>query len=253
MQAMARVTLFWIAWFSVISAHAQMGQIPGGTLSMGGGGGNTDEMPRHTVELSAFSLDKKEITKEQYDSCVAARTCSPAHYDDGACVAWTGQQFRAVVVPRIMALPQYPVVCVTWRQAREYCGFKGKKLPTEAQWEYAALAGRDAAYAWGNEPPDPGRCAQPRDQHPQKAGSFPPNPWGLYDMTGNVWEWVNDRFQSDYYESSEPRDPQGPDAGMYRGIRGGGWYSGKEQLRIKNRMWFEPNSAEVSIGFRCAK
>ena len=149
---------------------------------------------------------------------------------------------------------QYPVVCVSWQQARQYCAFKGKKLPSEAQWEYAALAGRSmAAYAWGNQPPDANRCAQSRDMHPKKVGTYTSNPWGLYDMTGNVWEWVNDRYQSDYFESSEPRDPQGPDAGMYRVVRGGGWYSGIEQLKIKNRMWFDPNTGEVSIGFRCAK
>jgi formylglycine-generating enzyme required for sulfatase activity len=72
-------------------------------------------------------------------------------------------------------------------------------------------------------------------------------------MSGNVWEWVNDRYQHDYYTVSETRDPQGPDAGQYRVIRGGGWYSGPMQLRTTNRHWFEPNFGEVSIGFRCAK
>ena len=72
-------------------------------------------------------------------------------------------------------------------------------------------------------------------------------------MTGNVWEWVGDRYQHDYYMTSEAQDPAGPDVGQYRTIRGGGWYSGPEQLRIKNRHWFEPNFGEVSIGFRCAK
>jgi iron(II)-dependent oxidoreductase len=115
------------------------------------------------------------------------------------------------------------------------------------------LAGREVDYAWGNEPPDASRCAQPRETHPKKTGSFPPNPWGLYDMTGNVWEWTGDHYQPDYYESSEPDDPRGPEVGQYRVIRGGGWYSTGLQLRIKNRLWFDPNYGEISIGFRCAK
>jgi formylglycine-generating enzyme required for sulfatase activity len=144
-------------------------------------------------------------------------------------------------------------VCVTWFQAQQYCRSIGKKLPTEAQWEYAALAARESDYSWGNQRPDAEHCAQPSENGPKPVGSFAPNPWGLYDMTGNAWEWVQDHYQPDYYSTSEPADPQGPDVGQYRVIRGGGWYSTALQLRVRNRHWFEPNFGEVSIGFRCAK
>lgn len=220
---------------------------------MGGAGGDSNETPSHAVTLSPFSLDIYEVTRAQYDSCVAAGRCTPAHYDDGACVIWTNQGFKNVRVPPAFSSPAYPVVCVTWFQAQQYCLYKGEKLPTEAQWEYAAEAGRNATYSWGEQPPSAANCTQPSVKRPQKPGSFSPNPAGLYDMTGNVWEWVSDHYAPDYYSVSPPQDPQGAEAGQYRVIRGGGWYSTAHQLRIKNRHWFEPNFGEVSIGFRCAR
>lgn len=230
-----------------------MASVPGGTYTMGGGSGDADEAPAHGVTLQPFSLDITEVTKAQYDSCVAAGKCAAAHYDDGACVIWTNDGFRNVRVPPALRDPAFPVVCVTWFQARQYCLYKEKKLPSEAQWEYAALAGSSATYSWGDQAPSPSRCTQPQAMRPQKAGSFGQNPNGLYDMTGNVWEWTADHYAPDYYAQSEQQDPQGPEVGQYRVIRGGGWYSTPQQLRIKNRHWFEPNFSEVSIGFRCAK
>lgn len=232
---------------------AQTVQVPGGSLTMGADNGAPIEAPAHEVTVSPFSIDKTEVTFAQYDSCAAAGACTPAHYDDGACVIWTGQGFRNVRVPQALRNAQYPVVCVTWFQAQAFCRVRGKRLPTEAQWEYAALAGRQAQYSWGDEPPSPRRCPLTPANSPAKTASFAPNPWGLYDMTGNVWEWTADHYDPDYYASSPPSDPQGADAGQYRVIRGGGWYSTPQQLRIKNRHWFEPNFGEVSIGFRCAR
>jgi formylglycine-generating enzyme required for sulfatase activity len=238
---------------AVFPLAAQMAYFPGGTFQMGGSDGDTDETPSHSVTLSSFSLDIFEVTRAQYDSCVAGGRCQPAHYDDGACVIWTNEGFKNVRVPPALRSPVYPVVCITWFQAQQYCQYKGKKLPSEAQWEYAAEAGRSATYSWGEGPPSESRCTQPSVMRPQKPGSFSPNPAGLYDMTGNVWEWVSDHYARDYYSSSPPADPQGAEVGQYRVIRGGGWYSTAQQLRIKNRHWFEPNFSEVSIGFRCGR
>ena len=220
---------------------------------MGGAMGDADEAPAHAVTVSPFSIDKTEVTSAQYDSCVAAGRCSPAHYDDGACVIWTNEGFKNVRVPTNFRNPLFPVVCVTWHQAQQYCLSKGKRLPAEAQWEYAALAGGRATYSWGEGAPSSSRCTQPQTNRPEKVASFGPNPWGLFDMTGNVWEWTADRYAPDYYSISPDTDPPGPEVGQYRVIRGGGWYSTAQQLRIKNRHWFEPNFSEVSIGFRCVK
>lgn len=256
----AQFGYYKVAGFFLIAAFcgpilifAQMEPVPAGTFEMGAENGDPDESPRHAVTLSRYAIDKYEVTAAQYDSCVTSGGCTPAHYHDGACVAWTGRDFRNIRVPDHFRDARYPVVCVTWSQAQQYCRGKGKNLPTEAQWEYAALAGRDVDYTWGNEPPDAAYCTQPSEKKPKPVGSFAPNPWGLYDMTGNVWEWVNDHYQPDYYSTSDTTDPQGADVGQYRVIRGGGWYSTAQQLKIRNRHWFEPNFGEVSIGFRCAK
>jgi formylglycine-generating enzyme required for sulfatase activity len=243
----------WIISAQASLLMAQMASLPGGTFTMGGDTGEPNEAPAHRVTLSSFLIDKTEVTFAAYDSCVAAGRCTPAHYDDGACVIWTNEGFRNVRVPRDLRNARYPVVCVTWFQAQAYCQAKGKRLPTEAQWEYAAGAGQGATYSWGDSPPSAARCAQPPATRPEKVASFEPNPWGLYDMTGNVWEWTADHYSPDYYAASPQSDPPGAEVGQYRTIRGGGWYCTPSQLRIKNRHWFEPNFGEVSIGFRCTR
>ena len=129
-----------------------METVPAGAFEMGAKNGEPNESPRHTVTLSRYAIDKYEVTKAQYDSCVTSGACAPAHYDDGACVAWTGRDFKNVRVPRSLRNARYPVACVTWFQAGQYCRSVGKKLPTEAQWEYAALASRETDYSWGNQP-----------------------------------------------------------------------------------------------------
>lgn len=220
---------------------------------MGDNAGEDDEAPAHTVTLSPYKIDTYEVTYAMYDSCVKRGACTKAHYDDGKCLMWTSSGIRRVRVPKQYRSQKYPVVCVSWHQARQYCRFKGKKLPTEAQWEYAALAGSQKKYAWGNQTPTSSRCVQSKNNKPAEDGSFSPNGWGMYDMTGNVWEWTRDRYEKDYYKVSEKNNPSGPPVGRYRAIRGGGWYSTAKQLRIKNRQWFVPEYGEVSIGIRCVK
>jgi formylglycine-generating enzyme required for sulfatase activity len=235
------------------NASAQTIQIPAGSFTMGSKSGDPDEAPEHSVSLSAFSIDKTEVTAAQYDSCVRAGACTAAHYTDGTCEIWTNSGFSRVRVPDKLRSPTYPVVCVTWYQAQSYCRYKSKRLPTEAQWEYAALARRKGGYTWGDLPPNSSRCISAQQMHPAAVGSYPPNGFGISDMTGNVWEWSADRYANDYYGASPAMDPAGPDVGQYRVVRGGGWYSTPTQLRIKNRQWFEPNFSEVSLGFRCVR
>lgn len=233
--------------------YSQMVSVPGGTFTMGNNNGGEDEAPAHPITLSSYKVDTYEVSYAMYDSCVNQGACSPAHYDDGKCLIWTSSGIRKVRIRKKYRSSDYPVVCVSWYQASQYCRFKGKMLPTEAQWEYAALAGSRKKHSWGNQPPTSSRCVQPSNNKPAKIGSFNPNGWGIYDMTGNVWEWTRDRYEKDYYKVSEKKDPSGPSVGRYRVIRGGGWYSTPKQFRIKNRQWFAPESGEVSIGIRCVK
>lgn len=238
--------------FLYVLSPADMVKVPAGSYDMGTERGESDERPVHNVYVSTFLIDKYEVTYSQYDSCVAAGRCAPPHYRDGKCTMWISNGIKRVKVPDKYTGDEFPVVCVSWRQARSYCRYKGKRLPTEAEWEKAALGGRDVKYSWGNTFSGD-KCVSGDNRRPEKTGYSPPNGYGIHDMTGNVWEWVSDRYEKDYYKFSEERDPKGPGASRYRTIRGGGWYSSEEMLRIKNRHWFTPEAGEVSVGFRCAK
>lgn len=248
--------IFIVVYFVFFAIHTQGQQvfIPGGQFTMGClSGCESDEIPSHTVEISAFYIDKYEITNSQYDSCVAKGRCTPAHYNDGACLMWNGSSFKKVKVPDEFQKPQFPVACVSWRQADAFCSWKGMKLPTEAQWEYAASGVDKKTYSWGNESPSQAKCRMAGQNFSTKIGSYPPNAKGLFDMTGNVWEWVSDYYSADYYTNSPSRNPKGPEVGLYKVLRGGGWYSTANQLRIANRHWFSPDFQEISVGFRCVK
>lgn len=244
--------IFVIIFLVFFLLEAQVVNLSATTFQMGSNTGEPDERPVHNVNLSQFSIDIYEVTNAQYDSCIKAGRCSPAHYEDGKCFIWTSKGFTKIIIPIKYRHPDLPVTCVSWYQANQYCKYKGKRLPTEAQWEYAAGGGKDILYSWGNDKPTSNNCGISNDG-PKKVGSFKPNSFGIYDMTGNVWEWVFDNYSADYYSVSEEKDPLGPRVGQYHVIRGGGWYSNYKQLRIRNRHWFDPNYGEASIGFRCAK
>jgi len=236
---------------SVFAQTPAVVSIPAGVFNRGsdGAGAKADEAPVRSIRMSGFGMTTTEVTEAQYGRCVDGGQCTQAHYDDGNCLIWSGGGFRKVAVPPNLRGGGFPVVCVTWQQAKAYCASVGMRLPTEAQWEYAALGGVGGRYAWGDAAPD-GRCSRGA---PQAVGGFAPNGYGLYDMTGNVWEWTADFYSADTYENSADTDPKGPDAGYYRVIRGGGWYSGPNELRVRNRHWFAAGSAEASVGFRCVK
>lgn len=222
--------------------------LPGGTFLMGNEQGDADEQPVHKVTLSPFSIHTREVTEAAYDSCVRSGRCTEAHYRDGTCRAWNGKTFVPVRIPASARNDDFPVVCVTWRQARQYCRAKGMELPTEAQWEYAARAESTA--------PERGLAAHGAvfgKTAPMPVGSGSPNGWGLYDMLGNVWEWVSDFYDPAAYGYSSEENPGGPNAGFYRVIRGGGWYSTGNRQTVYDRQWYSPGYSEVSIGFRCVR
>jgi formylglycine-generating enzyme required for sulfatase activity len=244
---------FSVLFLLISSGFSQSVSISGGSFSMGRENGHDDEKPVHPVTLSPYEIDKAEITEAQYENCVKTGKCTPAHYDDGSCMVWIVNKFHYVKVPADRRDPENPVVCVTWFQAQEYCRAQGKRLPTEAQWEYAATGGNPYVYAWGNDAPSRKYCAQASGGKPDKVCSHGTYLNGLCDMTGNVWEWTSDNYSVDYYSYSPMVNPDGPIVGLYRVIRGGGWYSGAAHLVATNRFWFSPNFAEVSIGFRCVR
>jgi formylglycine-generating enzyme required for sulfatase activity len=169
-----------------------------------------EEQPQHTVFLDAFWIDRTEVTNAQYRECMEAGVCQEPD-------CWDDDHLNA---------PDQPVVCMTWADAQDYAAWVGGRLPTEAEWEKAARGTDGRIYPWGNSQPDCHKanfygCANdplPVGSHPDGA-----SPYGALDMAGNVREWVADWYDADYYSQSPLRNPQGPESGAFRVLRGGGF------------------------------
>lgn len=207
-----------------------------------------DDRPVHRVRLDAFTIDIHEITNQTYAAMIAAGAglAPPFH--------WGGQRPPA-------GKENLPVYNVTWHEAQKFCGqSSGGRLPTEAEWEYAARGGvADLDYPWGNDYTDttPGGAATKRAHSgsstgPVAVGAFPPNPFGLADVSGNVWEWTADWYDLNYYSESPVDNPTGPASGRYKVIRGGSWADGETRLgTVYYRNFTAPDTAQPTIGFRC--
>ncbi len=221
---------------------AEMILIPAGEFLMGAEGGG-DDSPVHKVSLDAFYLDKHPVTNHQYHAyCQETGWRLPEFW--GMAMYRSGPEF-----------PNHPVVGVSWSDARAYAEWAGRRLPTEAEWEYAARGGLVGQAFPHGESIDPS-VANYRWSGigaPVPVGSYPANGFGLHDMCGNVVEWVADVYSADYYESSPPENPPGPRRGKFRVIRGGGWHSGPSCCRVHFRNALPANWKDFAVGFRCAR
>lgn len=223
--------------------YSGMIYIPAGEFTMGSGRGDADERLLHKVYLSGYYIDKYEVTFSQYDKfCEATGRGKP---DDNG---W-GRENR-------------PVINVSWKDAEAYAKWSGKRLPTEAEWEKAARAGSEAEYCFGNAESKLGEYAWYKSNSGGKThpvGQKKPNQWGIYDMHGNVWEWCSDWYEGGYYKNSPYKNPQGPDSGIARVLRGGSWMSWVERRhyaypsRSANRYADIPKARYADYGFRCVK
>lgn len=234
-----------------------MSLVPAGEFQMGcdpavsEGSCRENEFPLHGVFVDDFYMDKYEVTNAEYGSCVDAGACSEPAADSSRTVeSYYGNQ----------EYDDYPVVWVTWKDASDYCSWVGKRLPTEAEWEKAARGSCDTRdFAWGTQDPS---CLLANIDGSDKdcvedtspVGSLPEgaSPYGLMDMNGNVWEWVSDWYQEDYYEHSPADNPAGPAVGTDRVIRGGSWRYPAELIRNGVRMQAQPDVPMFDFGFRCA-
>ena len=216
--------------------------IPGGKFSMGSTA-EKDHGPIHRVSIGSFYLDKYEVTNARYlEFCEATRHRLPEF--------WNRPGFRCGP-----DYPSHPVVGVSWRDAADFAAWSRKRLPTEAEWEYAARGGREGLDYPNGETlgPADGNYSHSSLGGPVAVGGYPPNGFGLHDMQGNVVEWVADYYAPDYYASSPSVDPQGPSSGKFRVIRGGGWHSGPYCNRVYFRNALPPNWVDFNVGFRCAQ
>ena len=197
-----------------------------------------DDTPAHPVSISSFQLDRYEVTNRKYGEFVKA-TRHPAPYH------WTGGEY-----PK--GTDEIPVYNVDWDDAQGYCHFAGARLPTEAEWEYAARGGKASMDYPNGDRIDAKAARFNVALGPVEVGKFPPNGFGLYDMAGNVAEWTHDWFDGAYYSRGENSDPQGPAGGEYKVIRGGAWSDSPKRVTVFFRNWVRPNQRTPNIGFRCA-
>ncbi len=212
--------------------------IPAGTFKMGCSPGDNecndhDENPRHAVDIAKpFEMMATEVTAGQFRTWALSQGYEPPGQPD-----WSTDDV--------------PVVNVTWNDAQAFCSFFGGRLPTEAEWEYAARGGSEEArfgplesVAWFLE--NSGGKAHP-------VGKKSANAFGLYDTLGNVWEWCADWYGETYYKEEVKADPAGPSSGKRRVIRGGSWINGPRYVRVSNRYWYRPVRRLAFLGFRCVR
>jgi formylglycine-generating enzyme required for sulfatase activity len=246
--------------------------IPAGNFTMGSTTSdpyyNTDELPQHTVYLDAYQISKYEVTNAQYKAFMDAGGYSISAY--WATDGWNWRTTNSITQPYWWstgeynsgtAFPNHPVVGVSWYEAYAFCNWAGGHLPTEAQWEKAARGTDSSNYwPWGSTW-DAGKCNSYYNTAPDTFAYSSPvdffttgiSPYGVYDMAGNVWEWVNDWYQSDYYSVSTSSNPAGPTTGTSRVIRGGSFIGNDNNCRVSYRASGGPDGRNSSLGFRLAK
>jgi eukaryotic-like serine/threonine-protein kinase len=248
----------------------RMVRVPAGSFRMGADDGDDDQKPAHDTRVAGFERDATEVTVAAYSACVQAGACTPpaTHVD------WPGvtSQDHAVFDDFCNAgrpdRQAHPVNCVDWSSADAYCRWSGKRLPTEEEWEYAARGPEGRTFPWGTDAPSAGvtnacgkECSDEMKARGRSVGAlyaasdhwpftapvakYPPNPFGLYDLAGNVWEWTSGHYCP--YTTPSCGDPR-------RVARGGSWDVVEAKfLRTADRAPYDPATRNTNIGFRCVK
>ncbi|WP_455378349.1 formylglycine-generating enzyme family protein [Petrachloros mirabilis] len=224
----------------------EMVEIPAGPFIRGTESGGFDEQPQRTIVLDTFSIDRYEVTNHQYQQFVLATGHRKA-----------GPPSRYAKSIGRMRGPSQPVVYVSWDDAAEYCHWKGRRLPTEAEWEKAMRGVDGRLWPWGSrERLNAANWARVQDGFDVTApvGTFQDDrsPYGVMDGAGNVMEWVGDWYGELYYKDAPEKDPQSPEYGTFRVLRGGSYTTTGGDLRITSRSKMVPDFRDETIGFRCA-
>jgi formylglycine-generating enzyme required for sulfatase activity len=224
----------------------EMISIPAGPFIRGTDHGGFDERPQRPLVLDAFAIDRYEVTNFLYQQFVDAT----GHRKSGPPARYAKNMSK-------MGNINQPVVYVSWEDAEAYCHWKGKRLPTEAEWEKAMRGPDGRLWPWGNtEQPNGANWARVQDGHEVSAivGTVltDKSPYGVMDGAGNVMEWVADWYAERYFGEALEQNPSGPDHGVYRVLRGGGYATTGADIRITSRSKMVPDFRDETIGFRCA-
>ncbi len=249
--------------------------VPGGVFPMGSTEQDVmageDELPQHTVRLDAFYIDRYEVSVSQYaaflnalggylDAC-SRRDCTLPRERIGY-TNYLMEELTAAGTPRFLAMAgfeDYPANHISWYGAAAYCEYVGGRLPTEAEWEYAARGTDGRIYPWGNDPPNAFVAVymsqsydnlKPVDALPDGA-----SPFGALNMAGSMWEWTADWYDATYYSRSPTFNPEGPSTGLTKTARGGAWPNNNQADRIRaaNRLALDPTFISATVGFRCVQ
>jgi len=223
----------------------EMVQIPEGPFTMGSNDGDPDEAPEHQVFLKAFFIDRKEVTQEEY-----ARFAKMTKRPMPRIEVFEDDQSK-------LLKPEFAAMSVSWDEAAAYCKWAGKRLPTEAEWEKAGRGEGKRKYPWGDKFVANAANVDGNEdgfKYLAPPGSFEAgrSPYGIYDVTGNVAEWVNDTYDEGYYKKSPYRDPKGPDSGDLKVVRGGSWRETEHNARLSKRFAAKHWRTDITIGIRCA-
>lgn len=225
--------------------------VPSGEFTTGYNSGAASEQPAHPVFLNGFWIDKYEVPVKLYRACMG-QGCPATPPGPN----WKDNYFND------FQNTNNPVINVTWVEASAYCAAVGKRLPTEVEWEKAARGNDARLYPWGNDWRF--ECAQygwsPTKGHYQTYADVDgysnlncPSPYGLTNMAGNVWEWVVDWYDANYYKNQLRDNPKGPSSGVFRIIRGGSVLELPPDLRTTIRFPLTPDTRKDNVGFRCAQ
>ena len=251
---MARLcALALLAVAPILAQPSRMARIPAGSFEMGRAHALPDDglkwvphllrddRPVRTVTVSAFEIDVHEVTNREYAEFVEAsnEVEAPYYWPDGRPPPGKSDE---------------PVANVTWKEADAYCGWRGKRLPTEAEWEKACRGGlRSQKYPWGDEDPADTLAHYDSVKGPKSVCSYKRNGYGLCDMAGNVWEWTADLYDRHYYRDGPSENPNGAVSGRYRVLRGGSWADVPKFLTCAHRSYSRPQERSPNIGIRCVR
>ena len=240
--------------------------VNGGTFQMGctelnDGECNFDENPVHSVTLSSFKISKYEVTNAEYADFLNSVGAKSDGSLGGTTYIFIGEEYCHIVYSNNQFIPvqgtaNLPVMVVSWDGAQAFCNWVGGRLPTEAEWEFAARGGNKThgyAYSGSNTLNDVCWNSSNTFANPQNVGKLSPNELGIYDMSGNAMEWCADWYGWDYYSNSPSSNPEGPASGDKKVVRGGSVFNGADDCRVSDRYDLSPSNSHKEVGFRVVK